>query len=67
MLDKEKQREHILFVIKHHGTRTQGEDYRLEQVVDCIMEIIDAIMEIQAVLNEASITEYRRRSHFYIR
>ena len=67
MLDKDKQREHILFTIKHHGTRTQGEDYRLEQVADCIMEIISAIMEVQSSLTMQGYTEHGRTPHFYIR
>jgi hypothetical protein len=67
MLDREKQREYILFTIKHHGTRTQGEDYRLEQVADCIMEIIDAILETQSAIKTVSGTEHGSRPYFHIR
>ena len=44
-------RKSVLNTIKHHGTRTQGEDFRLEQVSDCIVELVHALVSAKDALD----------------
>jgi hypothetical protein len=55
MIDWDKQKEKILFTIKHYGTRTKGEDFRLEQVAIRIAESTQLLFDAEFALRNANI------------
>ncbi len=54
MIHAESLKKHIRFAIEHYGTRTQGEDHRLDQVTDHLVQLILELQDYQAAINEVA-------------
>jgi hypothetical protein len=51
MINVKEQLEAFRFTVKHHGTRTQGEDYRIEQVAVKLMAMVETIIDVTLALD----------------
>lgn len=45
-------KKHIRFAIQHYGTRTQGEEYRFDQVADHLVELFIQAMAYSQAMDE---------------
>ena len=53
MIDTQSLKDHIRFAIRHHGTKTQGEEYRQEQVAEYLTETFLRLQQADSALTEA--------------
>ena len=52
ILDAEQQLKNIESTLKHHGTNTQGEEFRQKQVAEHILEMFDVVMNMYNATRE---------------
>ena len=52
MIDTKALNKHILFIVQHYGTQTQGEEHRQEQVANCLTETFIRLMELNKALEK---------------
>jgi hypothetical protein len=55
MLNLKDFHEAVLFDLIHYGTKTQGEDYRLEQVADKIVQLCGDALIVQEALMQVQV------------
>lgn len=53
MIDAVSLKAHLRFSLQHYGTRTQGEDYRMDQVAEYLTELILRIQVYEQAMEEA--------------
>ena len=50
-INHDKLRANVMYILKHHGTRTRGEDVRMEQVCDKLMELFDDVYNARHLIS----------------
>lgn len=50
MVDFEAFRNWVEFTVKHHGTKTEGEDYRYKQVASVIAHTVERLIDANTAI-----------------